>query len=221
MSGQRPLRPVDAASVILIDRSDSRFRVLVGKRSSRHVFMPDVYVFPGGRRDRGDSRVCVSSPLHPAAAERLLLRTPVRTGDATLRALGVAALRELHEEAGIMVGTGNAGGKGLPFRPHLSPLRFLARAITPPGSSRRFDARFFALFTDEAGVDPLTVRDSHELSDLQWIDIFQTLKVDMHAITISVLEELKISLQRDPSLPFGAQAAFYLTRSGKIVRDTL
>ena len=37
MSGPSPLRPVDAASVILIDRSDDRFRVLVGKRPITRV----------------------------------------------------------------------------------------------------------------------------------------------------------------------------------------
>lgn len=226
MSGQRPLRPVDAASVLLIDRSDDRFRVLVGRRSNRHVFMPDVYVFPGGRRDPSDSRVPVQAPLNPAAAERLMLRTPVRTGAATLRGLGVAALRELYEEAGLVVGAaveapGAPGMGGTPFRPDLSQLRFVARAVTPPGPPRRYDTRFFALFTDDVGVDPLTARESHELSDLHWIDIFQTLKVDMPAITVFILEELKIALQTDPSLPFGGQAAFFLHRRGQFVRDTL
>ncbi|MCV3738277.1 NUDIX hydrolase [Rhizobium sp. TRM96647] len=223
MSGQRPLRPVDAASVLLIDRSDDRFRVLVGKRSNRHVFMPDVYVFPGGRRDASDSRVPVQAPLHPAATERLLLRTPVRTGAATLRGLGVAALRELYEEAGLAVGAAAEapGAGGTPFRPDLSQLRFVARAVTPPGPPRRYDTRFFALFTDDVGIDPRAARDSHELSDLQWIDIFQTLKVDMPAITVFILEELKIALRNDPSLPFGGQAAFFLHRRGKLVRDTL
>lgn len=223
MSGQSPLRPVDAAAVILIDRSDDRFRVLVGKRNSRHVFMPDVYVFPGGRRDPTDSRVPVHSQLHPAAMARLKTRTPARTGAARLRGLGVAALRELREEAGLTVGTAADGvpAGSLLFRPDLSLLRFVARAITPPGQVRRFDTRFFALFTDDAEIDPQSVRDSHELSDLRWIDIFQTLKVDMPAITISVLEELKTSLQRDPSLPFGGQAAFFLHQRGQFVRDTL
>ncbi len=223
MSGPSPLRPVDAASVILIDRSDDRFRVLVGKRSSRHVFMPDVYVFPGGRRDPLDSRMPVHAPFHPAAFERLKQRTPVRTVPATLRGLGVAALRELREEAGVTIGSavdGAPAGSHL-FHPDLSRLRFVARAITPPGQVRRFDTRFFALFTDDAEIDPQTVHDSPELSDLRWIDIFQTLKVDMPAITISVLEELKTSLQQDPSLPFGGQAAFFMHRRGTFVRDLL
>lgn len=216
------LRPVDAASVVLIDRSEGRFRVLVGKRSSKHVFMPDLYVFPGGRRDRQDSRIPVSAPLHPTATERLHLRTPARTGEATVRALGVAALRELHEEAGLAVGTEVVGKPGmLPFLPDLSVLRFFARAITPPGQPRRFDTRFFALFTDEAGIDLTAAADSHELVDLRWIDIFEQFNVDMPMITIKVLDELKSCLQEDPSLPFGHHVAFFHNHRGQIVRNTL
>lgn len=216
------LRPVDAASVVLIDRSDDRFRVLVGKRSSKHVFMPDVYVFPGGRRDRSDSRIPVSAPLHPAINEQLLLRTSSRTTEATLRALGVAALRELHEEAGLIVGPESAtASSALPFLPDLSRLRYFARAITPPGQPRRFDTRFFAIFTDDADIDPRKTQDSQELTDLRWIDIFETLNVDMHMITIRVLEELKVCLQEDPSLPFDTRATLFQTRHGQFVRDTL
>lgn len=217
------LRPVDAASVLLIDRTDGRFRVLMGRRSSRHVFMPDVYVFPGGRRDPGDSRVPVLSCLHEATSARLSLRTHARMREATLRGLGVAALRELHEEAGLVVGRRTDGDcrAGTPFLPDLSHLRFFARAITPPGPPRRFDTRFFALFTDDAGVDPASAQDSPELFDLHWVDIFEELKIEMPAITVTVLEELKKSLLRDPTLPFGVQAAFFMHRRGRFVRDTL
>lgn len=222
MNRPGPLRPVDAASVVLIDRRAGEFRVLMGKRSSRHVFMPEVYVFPGGRRDRSDSRVPVAAPLHQAAAEWLMRKTPSRTSEATVRGLGVAALRELHEEAGLAVGAAadNAAG-GLPFRPDLSGLRFFARAITPPGQTRRFDTRFFALFADEARIDPDATQDSHELSDLQWIDPFGTSDLEMPIITVRVLEELGNRLRQDPSLPFGTQAALFSTRNGQIFRDML
>ena len=222
MSKPGPLRPVDAASVVLIDRTEGGFRVLVGKRSSRHVFMPEVYVFPGGRRDRHDSRIPVSAPLHAAAAERLMRRTPPRTSEATLRGLAVAALRELHEEAGLAVGTPvDEATAGLPFRPDLSGLRFFARAITPPGQPRRFDTRFFALFVDDARIDPAATQDSHELLDLQWIDLFGHLKLDMPMVTVRVLEELRTCLRQDSSLPFEMPAALFSTRNGQIVRDVL
>ena len=216
------IRPVDAASILLLDRSGERVRVLVGRRSSKHVFMPDVYVFPGGRRDAGDRLVPVAAPLHPLARERLALRAGARCSEARLRALAVAALRELHEEAGIRVGPVlDAPASALPFRPDLSNLRFLARAVTPAGMVRRFDTRFFTLFTDEAGIDPAGATASHELEDLRWVDIFDHKGVDMPDITVLILEELKKSIQEDKSLPFGRAVPLYHTRRGHFRRDLL
>ena len=77
------------------------------------------------------------------------------------------------------------------------------------------------VLTPATGIDPAAAVDSHELLDLRWIDIFSQLGVEVPMITLKVLEELKECLQRDPSLPFGTQAAFFLTRRGQIVRDTL
>lgn len=217
------VRPVDAASILLLDRSGDGISVLMGRRSSKHVFMPDVYVFPGGRRDASDRLVPVASPLHPLALERLALRAGRRCSDSRLRALGVTALRELHEEAGIAVGTPlSAPAEGsLSFRPDLSPLRFLARAITPAGMVRRFDTRFFTLFTDEAGVDPAAATASHELEDVRWVDIFDHKGIEMPDITVLILEELQKSIQENKSLPFGRAAPLYYTQRGRFLRDLL
>ena len=217
-----PVRPVDAASILLLDRSGGTIRVLVGKRSSRHVFMPDVYVFPGGRRDAGDRLVSIASPLNPLARERMAVRVP-RCSDAKLRALAVAALRELYEEAGLSVGAplADVPEGGLPFRPDLSNLRFLARAITPTGMVRRFDTRFFTLFADEAGIDPSGAAASHELEDVRWVDIFDHKGIEMPDITVLILEELQKSIQEDKSLPFGRPAPLYRNRRGHFLRDLL
>ncbi|WP_246752710.1 hydrolase [Sinorhizobium sp. BG8] len=217
-----PVRTADAASVLLVDRSDNGCRVLMGRRSRKHVFMPEVYVFPGGRRDRTDAGIPVSGDLHPLARERLELRTGKRVTQATLRAIAIAGLRELHEEAGLTVGTApDSGTTALPFLPDLSRLRFLARAITPPGHVRRFDTRFFTLFTDEAEIDPASVRGNHELEDLRWIDVFDASGIEMADITVLILEELRICLQEDSSLPYGRAAAFFHTRRGQFVRERL
>ncbi len=49
--GNHPLiRPKDASTLILIDRSGSEPALLMGKRHTAHAFMPDTYVFPGGTR---------------------------------------------------------------------------------------------------------------------------------------------------------------------------
>lgn len=218
-----PVRPVDAASILLLDRSGGGIRVLVGRRSSKHVFMPDVYVFPGGRRDAGDRLVPIANPFNPHASERLALRTGARCPASRLRAIGVAALRELYEEAGITVGAPLLGSVSstLPFRPDLSHLRFLARAITPAGMVRRFDTRFFTLFADEAGVDPMAATASHELEDLRWVDIFDHKGIEMPDITVLILEELQKSIQEDKSLPFGRAVPLYRNQRGRFLRDLL
>ena len=56
-------RPKDAATLILIDRSGEKPKVLVGKRHDNVVFMPGKYVFPGGRVDKTDNRVPVAAPI--------------------------------------------------------------------------------------------------------------------------------------------------------------
>jgi 8-oxo-dGTP pyrophosphatase MutT (NUDIX family) len=45
----KALRPRDAATLIIIERSARGARVLMGKRHAGHKFMPGKYVFPGGR----------------------------------------------------------------------------------------------------------------------------------------------------------------------------
>src|ERR1051325_11791196 len=52
-------RPRDAATLILIDRSSAVPKVLLGKRHGGHAFMPDKFVFPGGRVEPHDRHVPV------------------------------------------------------------------------------------------------------------------------------------------------------------------
>lgn len=217
----RSPRPRDAASIMLLDRSQGGVRVLVGKRHKAHVFMPDLHVFPGGRRDASDYRLPWSGDIHPAVLERLKAAHGQRATENRLRALALAALRELHEEASIAIGRKDGGNTTLPFLPDLTNLRYMARAITPPGHPRRFDTHFFALFTDEAGVEPTDIRDSRELEDLRWIDVNDVSAVRMPDITGIILGDLRASLQADSSLPFGRPVPFYYTRHGRFVRDLL
>ncbi|WP_275790690.1 NUDIX hydrolase [Pararhizobium gei] len=217
----KAIRPRDAASVMLLDRSRGAVRVLMGKRSKAHVFMPDLYVFPGGRRDSADNRAQWAGNIHPTVRESLLVAYRRRAPESRLRALLLAALRELHEEASIAVGVPSADTRTLPFLPDLTNLRYIARAITPPGYPRRFDTHFFALFADEVGVDPADIRDSRELEDLTWIDVNDISAVQMPDITALILSELRTSLEFDASLPFGRPVPFYHTRHGRLIRDLL
>lgn len=207
-----PRKPRDAASLLLIDRSGDRPRVLVGKRGKKHVFMPDLYVFPGGRRDAGDSRVALAVPLHPLVEEQLCRATSARFSTATARGLAVAAAREMLEEAAVSLTPPNSTAV---FRPDVSQFRYIARAITPPGQSRRFDTRFFACFVDEVGADPAAVRDSEELHDLRWLPISEPGLVTLPKITEVVLSELVQALAEDETLPFGRPVPFYSFSRGR------
>lgn len=217
---QRPARrarPKDAASLILIDRIGDAVKVLVGRRHHRHVFMPNTYVFPGGRRDRADSRTAVAADLHPAVAAKLLEHVPASTPESRARALAVAALRETREETGLALATCDRDSHG----PSLSALRFFARAITPPPAGRRYDTRFFACFTDETGVDPEAVRDSDELQDLRWIPLDPLPDIDLPDITRLILSDLRTALAGDGGLHPGRPVPFYHFHSGRRIRQLL
>src|SRR5213082_1302342 len=75
---QKPIpaagRPKDAATLILVDRSGSTPKVLLGKRHASHKFMPGKFVFPGGRVDPADKLMPVASPLDSRAEARLMRR---------------------------------------------------------------------------------------------------------------------------------------------------
>ena len=93
-------RPVDAATLILVDRASAVPKVLVGKRHDKVVFMPGRFVFPGGRVDSTDNRVPVAAPI-PEALEANLLRKAAKDHVLSRRALAVAAIREACEETGL------------------------------------------------------------------------------------------------------------------------
>src|SRR5579862_9631150 len=96
-------RPVDAATLILVDRSAATPKVLVGKRHDKVVFMPGKIVFPGGRVDKADGRVPLAAPI-PQALEANLLKGRPRIAPARARSLAVAAIREACEETGLCLG---------------------------------------------------------------------------------------------------------------------
>ncbi|CDZ42915.1 NUDIX hydrolase [Neorhizobium galegae bv. officinalis] len=202
--------PKDAASLILIDRSDAAPRVLMGRRGSGHVFMPDVYVFPGGKRDPRDHALPFGADLDPLVFEKLAVGASARMTSVRARALALAALRELHEETGLGGGTAD-----------LSRLRYVARAITPPGNVRRYDTRFFLTFTDETLFDMTRLGDSSELQDVRWLDIAELSGLKLPRITQAVLEDVKNLMVSDPSLPFGSPVSFYFMRHGRFVRSRL
>ncbi|OCW56724.1 NUDIX hydrolase [Hoeflea olei] len=213
-----PRTPRDAASLILIDRSHPVPRALLGKRGKSHAFMPDLYVFPGGRRDPGDNRTAMARPLCDAVADKLMQRTRTRFQASAACGLAVAAAREMQEEAHLSLTPPEHADC---FRPDVSHFRYFARAITPPGQPRRYDTRFFACFCDELELDPSAVRDSVELHDLRWLPIDAHDSHPLPRITKVILSDLVQALEEDPSLPFGRTVPFYYFRHGRFVRDLI
>jgi len=199
------VRPRDAATLILLDRSGPTPKVLLGRRHARHAFMPDVFVFPGGRLDPTDRNLPANGALDPRMEARLMQRTR-RPSTGKARALALAAIRECFEETGLLVGS-RAGTSAAPdgrwqdlaqngLVPDLSNLHFVARAITPPRRLRRYDNRFFATdFTNvRHRIEGVTGPDA-ELTELVWLPIGEARTLDMPTITGVVLEELEARIK--------------------------
>src|SRR5262245_66556215 len=66
--------PRDAATLMLIDRSAARPKVLLGRRHASHKFMPGKFVFPGGRIEQLDRKMAAISELHTGAHTRRMDR---------------------------------------------------------------------------------------------------------------------------------------------------
>ena len=101
-------RPKDAATLILVDRTNATPKVLVGKRHDKVVFMPGKFVFPGGRVDKSDNRVPVAAPIPKALEDNLMKGSPKIT-PSRARSLAIAAIREACEETGLCLGRKNDG----------------------------------------------------------------------------------------------------------------
>src|SRR5919112_285012 len=102
------VRPRDAATLIIIDRTSRTPKVLMGRRHAGHKFMPGKFVFPGGRIELGDRSMPVAGALH-ARAEQALMARVQRPSVQRCRALALAAIRETFEETGLLLGTKEHG----------------------------------------------------------------------------------------------------------------
>jgi 8-oxo-dGTP pyrophosphatase MutT (NUDIX family) len=180
--GDVPVR--DASTVILLrpaPEEEGGFQVYLTRRRPELVFAGGMHVFPGGRVDPGDQAdalVECSEGLTPERAMALLKEegmTPARAF-----AFWVGAVRELFEEAGILLayrngelvdlGSGpnaeafeswrrrlNAGEAGIAamvekenLRLALGGLHYVSHWITPEGPPRRFNTHFFVTVLPES-----------------------------------------------------------------------
>lgn len=194
-------RPRLAASLILTRRRASgAVELLLGRRSGGHVFMPQKYVFPGGRVDRADGYAPLAR--EPRDDVRAVLTRVL--SERRARAAAAAALRETAEETGLLLAQPGAilrpGAAWQAFaaagvRPDAAALDLVARAITPPGRTRRFDAWFFHAEADQIHGDSRLVSNG-ELEDLRWVELDAARHLDIPIITRFVLSELEARLAR-------------------------
>jgi len=203
------LRPKDAATLVIVKRDGGVPRVLMGQRHGNMAFMANKYVFPGGRIDPGDMRLSVTSQLRPHVAARAGHgSTPARA-----RGLALAAIRETFEETGILIGEradhlprtrAPAWKKFFEHKvlPRLDTLEIIARAVTPPNRTRRFDARFF-MVDASAIVHELEELDNEELLTPAWLTLDEARALDLPSITRTVLDEVEARVREgaDPSRP--------------------
>lgn len=136
--------PLPAASVILL--RGEPFEVLMMHRHESSTFVPGAWVFPGGAIDAADREIAGA--------------------DGEDAAYALCAIRELLEETGIWIGSGDADPVAMrrtlvddasrfqeiaaDARAALPRLVPFERWITPAGIPKRYDTRFFLVRVDEA-----------------------------------------------------------------------
>jgi len=231
MEVRRTLRPRDAATLIIVDREGAEPRVLMGRRHAGHAFMPGKFVFPGGRVEPDDRRMAAAGALDPMVEEKLNLRVP-RPSPSFARAIALAAIRETFEETGLAIGVDGYGAPENPpagawarfaaagVYPGLDGIDFLARAITPPGRVKRFDARF--LLVDARAVARRVegvVHPEAELVELVWTPLGAARTLDLPNITRLVLDDLAAALKC--GLDRRRRRPLYRELRGKRLREEL
>ena len=176
--------PVRHAATVMIVQDRPQLQVLMVQRTSRAVFGPSAWVFPGGRVDLDDAAE-LSHVVHGLSDDDASSMLDVPGNG---RAWWVAGLRETLEEAGLLLGAGHAplpviektrdavhadagvfvdalAANGLSL--DLSEMAEAARFVTPVGPPRRFDTRFFVA---AAPADQIAKHDEEEVVQHVWIE---------------------------------------------------
>ena len=222
--------PRDASTLMLIDRSGVAPKVLLGRRHHSHKFLPGKFVFPGGRIETLDRTMTAVSELHPDMQTKLTERVAEPSAELA-RAFALAAVREMAEETGLLLGVKRDVSPKVPgeiwtefakacVHPDLAHIHFIARAITPPRRPRRFDTRFFTADASAIAhkIEGVVGPDS-ELVELTWVPIAQATRLDILTITGIVLEELaaRVAAGMGHDLP----VPFYFMKDQRFFRELL
>ncbi len=174
--------PRDAATVVLLRDCAVGLEVFLMKRSGLSDAFGEAYVFPGGKLDAHDQSPAALATLD-TPVDTLVQSLGEPDLDRTVAAgLHVAALREMFEEAGVLLARGNsrpAGSTSDAWQAWLaspetqlqaSQLVPWSRWITPRMaalSKKRFDTRFFLALVPAGQV---ASHDNFETTASVWLD---------------------------------------------------
>jgi 8-oxo-dGTP pyrophosphatase MutT (NUDIX family) len=164
---------------MLVRPEGAGIAVYLTRRNARSRFMPGAFVFPGGAVDEADRDYAHAAKIAPPAA-------------GAAPELAVAALRELFEEAGILLAR-DARGAPIALHPSdltalrvelarggafasllerhafaldVAALAYYSNWITPVTESIRFDAHFFIARAPEGQT---AAADANEVHDGTWL----------------------------------------------------
>jgi 8-oxo-dGTP pyrophosphatase MutT (NUDIX family) len=184
--------PRPASSLLLLRDSAEGPEVLMVRRTSRATFMPASWVFPGGALEPSDIEPERLSQCVGLTDTEASSRLGLQEGGL---AWFVAAIRECYEECGLLIAVDREGAPvsqaalrrasdgrtanlatntdaldTLLVRKHVllacGDLAYIAHWITPEGSPRRFDTRFFVA---RAPIDQVASVATTEHTALVWI----------------------------------------------------
>ncbi len=149
-----------AATVVLIRSAPAaQVDVLLVRRNDKVAFMAGAYVFPGGRVDESD---ITAADVEARTRDTI----PSRFADlssAEELPYRIAAVREMHEEAGVILA--------------IDALIPIAHWVTPEIETRRYDTRFFLARMPEGQV---AQHDDGEMTALAWLPAAEAIEQCRH-----------------------------------------
>ena len=193
-------QPRLAATAIVARPGSAGFEVYLTRRNARSAFAPDAFVFPGGAVDPADFEATVQARVRGLDDERVsaafraeqsaeLPSSEPAIDLGSARALYVTAMRELFEEAGMLLMRSSAGepldesvdsnaaeraavrddarnfAAVLERRGAFADagrLALFSHWITPPNENRRFNTHFFVATVDRERTGSAVAAETHD-----------------------------------------------------------
>jgi len=203
---KKPTKPRDASSMIIINKKKNDLYVLMGRRSAKSKFMPNIYVFPGGAVDKIDYIVNKIFNLS-ANIKKNVLKSKSNNHAV---ALMLAAIRETAEETGLYLTNHRKSLKkkdlaydslwNLYLRkssvPAIDNVYYFGRAITPSYLKIRFHARFFISYFENYTGE---IKTNGELENIRWVEVNEALNLPIADVTEFLINRL-INLKCDKKI---------------------